>query len=56
MLQKYSISSLQSDTNDIKKRLEQNNFIENEDYNLRNVSEVRKNNKNIFIGEVAYDF
>jgi len=41
MLQKYGISNLKGTTNDIKKLLEQNEFIENEDFDLRNVSQVR---------------
>jgi phage anti-repressor protein len=39
MLQKYAVSSLKGGTSDIKKLLDQNNFIENEDFRLRNVSE-----------------
>ena len=39
MLQKYGISNLKGGTGDIKKILEQYEFIENEDYLLRNVSE-----------------
>ena len=39
MLQKYGISNLKGGTGDIKKLLEQNEFIENEDYLLRKVSE-----------------
>ena len=41
MLQKYGILSLKGTTNDIKRILEQNNFIDNEDYQLRNVAELR---------------
>jgi hypothetical protein len=41
MLQKYSISNLKGGTGDIKKLLEQNEFIENEDFELRKVSELR---------------
>ena len=41
MLQNYGISSLKGGTADIKKILKQNNFIENEDFELRNVSELR---------------
>jgi len=41
MLQKYGISNLKGTTNDIKKLLEQNEFIEKEDFDLRNVSQVR---------------
>ena len=39
MLQKYGISSLNSTTNDIKKMLIQNEFIENKDFKLGNVSQ-----------------
>ena len=39
MLQKYEIISLNKGTTDIKRILEQNNFIENEDYLLRNVAQ-----------------
>ena len=41
MLQKYKISSLNGTTNDIKKILNQNNFEENKDFELRNVSQLR---------------
>ena len=41
MLQKYGISNLKGGTSDIKKILEQNEFIEKEDFDLRKVSEVR---------------
>ena len=41
MLQKYGISKLKSGFNDIKKLLEQNEFIKNEDYEHRNVLELR---------------
>ena len=41
MLQKYGISKLKGTTNDIKKILEQNDFIENKDFELRNVSQLR---------------
>jgi chromosome segregation ATPase len=41
MLQKYGISNLNGTTNDIKKLLEQYNFIENEDFELRKVSQLR---------------
>ena len=41
MLQKYGISNLKGGTSDINKLLIQNNFIETEDYQLRNVSELR---------------
>ena len=43
MLQKYGVLSLKGTTNDIKKMLDQNNFLENKDFNLRNVPQVRKN-------------
>jgi len=39
MLQKYGIINLKGTTNDIKRILEQNDFIENEDYLLRNVAQ-----------------
>jgi len=39
MLQKYGISNMKGGTRDVKIILEQNNFIENEDYLLRNVPE-----------------
>ena len=39
MLQKYGIISLNGTTNDIKRILEQNKFIENADYLLRNVAQ-----------------
>jgi hypothetical protein len=39
MLQKYGIISLNKGTTDIKRLLEQNNFIDNEDYLLRNVAD-----------------
>ena len=41
MLQKYGILTLNKGTTDINRLLEQNNFIENEDYQLRNVAELR---------------
>ena len=41
LLQKYGICNLKGTTNDIKKLLEQNEFEENKDYQLRNVSQVR---------------
>ena len=41
MLEKYGISNLKGGTSDIKKILEQNEFIEKEDFDLRKVSEVR---------------
>ena len=51
MLIKYGVSSLKGTTNDIKKLLDQNNFLENKDYNLRNVSQVRKNRGNVIKNE-----
>ena len=51
MLQKYGISNLKGTTNDIKKLLEQNNFIENEDFNLRNFSQVRENRGTVMKNE-----
>ena len=51
MLIKYGVSSLKGTTNDIKKMLDQNNFLENKDYNLRNVSQVRKNRGNVIKNE-----
>ena len=41
MLVKYGISNLKGGSKDIKRILEQNNFIENEDYQLSNVAELR---------------
>ena len=41
MLEKYGILSLKNGTNNIKRLLEQNNFIENKDYQLLNVGELR---------------
>jgi len=50
MLQKYGISTLNSTTCDIKKMLIQNNFIENKDYKLGNISQFNskggRGNKN----------
>jgi len=43
MLVKYKVISLKGTTNNVKKLLDQNNFIENEDYNLRNVTQIREN-------------
>ena len=51
MLEKYGILSLKSGTSDIKRLLEQNNFIENKDFNLRNVAEVRKNRGSVIKNE-----
>jgi len=51
MLQKYEIISLKGTTNDIKKILEQNDFIENEDFNLRNVAQVRENRGTVIKNE-----
>ena len=42
MLQKYGVSNLKGTTNDIKKIFEQYDFIENEDYKLRNVSQFSR--------------
>jgi len=41
MLQTYGILNLKGTTNDIKRILEQNEFIEKEDFDLRNVAQVR---------------
>ena len=41
MLQKYGISNLKGGSKDIKRLLEQNNFIENKDFELSNVAEFR---------------
>jgi hypothetical protein len=41
MLQTYGILSLKGITNDVKKMLDQNNFIEKKDFELRNVSQLR---------------
>jgi len=41
MLEKYGISNLKGGTGDIKKILEQNKFEENNDFELRKVSELR---------------
>ena len=50
MLQKYGIISLNKGTTDIKRLLEQNDFIENDDFKLRNVAEFNskggRGNKN----------
>ena len=50
MLQKYGIISLNKGTTDIKRILEQNDFIENDDFKLRNVAEFNskggRGNKN----------
>ena len=51
MLEKYEIISLKSGTTDIKRLLKQNEFIENEDFNLRNVAEVRKNRGSVIKNE-----
>jgi len=51
MLQKYDIISLNKGTTDIKRLLEQNHFIENKDFNLRNVAEVRKNRGTVIKNE-----
>jgi phage anti-repressor protein len=50
-LQKYGISNLKGGSKDIKKLLDQNNFVENEDYNLRKVSEVRENRGSVIKNE-----
>ena len=39
LLQKYGVSNLKGTTNDIKKIFNQYEFIENEDFRLRNVSQ-----------------
>uniref|UniRef100_A0A6C0ECL0 Uncharacterized protein n=1 Tax=viral metagenome TaxID=1070528 RepID=A0A6C0ECL0_9ZZZZ len=41
MLQKYGISNLKGGSKDIKRILEQNEFIENEDFQLSKVAELR---------------
>ena len=41
MLVKYGIIILNKGSTDIKRLLEQNNFIENEDYQVRNVADLR---------------
>jgi hypothetical protein len=51
MLEKYEILKLNKGTNDVKIMLNQNNFIENKDYNLRNVPEVRKNRGSVIKNE-----
>ena len=51
MLEKYEIISLKSGTTDIKRLLKQNEFIENEDFNLRKVAEVRKNRGSVIKNE-----
>ena len=43
MLQKYGIISLNKGTTDIKRILEQNDFIENDDFKLRNVADLVSN-------------
>ena len=45
MLQKYGISNLKGGTGDVKKILDQNKFIENDEYLLRNVSEQHESGK-----------
>ena len=47
MLEKYGIITLKKGTTDINKLLEQNNFIENKDYQIRNVADQ-------FISETKY--
>ena len=44
MLEKYGNISLKSGTTDIKRLLDQNEFIENEDFKLRNVAEFNNSN------------
>ena len=45
MLQKYGVSNLKGGTGDVKKILDQNKFIENDEYLLRNVSEQHESGK-----------
>jgi hypothetical protein len=45
MLQKYGVSNLKGGTGDVKKILDQNKFIENDEYLLRNVSELHESGK-----------
>ena len=42
MLKKYNSNTVKSITTDIKILLEQNKFIENKDFNLLNVEEIKK--------------
>ena len=51
MLEKYEVLKLDKGTTRVKELLEQNNFIENKDFNLRNVAEVRKNKGNVMKNE-----
>ena len=51
LLQKYGIISLNGTTNDIKKLLDQYEFENNKDYNLRHMSQVRKNRGNVIKNE-----
>jgi len=51
MLEKYNIISLKNGSTNIKRLLEQNEFIENEDFNLLNVEEVRKNRGSVIKNE-----
>ena len=51
MLEKYGIISLKNGSTNIKRLLEQNEFIENEDFNLLNVEEVRKNRGSVIKNE-----
>ena len=41
MLEKYGILSLKNGTTNIKRLLKQNNFIENKEYQIRNVPDLR---------------
>jgi hypothetical protein len=54
MIQKYGILTLKKGTTDIKNLINQNNFEENKDYNLRNVSEVRKNRGSVIKNEYYF--
>jgi len=51
MLEKYGICNIKGGSKDIKRILEQNEFIENEDYNLSKVAEVRKNRGSVIKNE-----
>ena len=51
MLEKYGICNMKGGSKDIKRILEQNEFIENEDYNLSKIAEVRKNRGSVIKNE-----
>ena len=51
MLEKYEVLKLDKGTTRVKELLEQNNFIENKDFNLSNVREVRQNRGSVIKNE-----